>query len=119
MMKKMKKFFPTLKILKMIQKLKLRITSRKKSVTFKKSPTPDDSEEEDEEEKWKEPEKSWQMKGEVRADQRGFNTLLEEDLEITSTARPAPEYTDEMTKNLEDIFKKIILESAFDNVVRK
>ena len=72
----------------------------------------DDSEEEDEEEKWKEPEKSWQMKGEVRADQRGFNTLLEEDLEITSTARPAPEYTDEMTKNLEDIFKKIILESV-------
>ena len=66
--------------------------------------------EEDEEGKWKEPEKSWQLKGEVTAEQRGYNTLLEANLEIPSNVRPGPEYTDEVTKSLEDIFKKRILE---------
>jgi len=75
--------------------------------------------EEDEEGKWKEPEKSWQLKGEVTAEQRGYNTLLEANLEIPSNVRPGPEYTDEVTKSLEDIFKKRILELAFDSIVRK
>ena len=92
--------------------LKLIILISNLKQTKKINKKADDSEEEDEEGKWKEPEKSWQMKGEVSAGQRGYNTLLEEDLEIASTARPAPEYTDEMTKSLEDIFKKIILESV-------
>ncbi|KAG0235604.1 u3 small nucleolar ribonucleoprotein MPP10 [Actinomortierella wolfii] len=63
--------------------------------------------------------KEWTVKGETSAADRPVNSLLEEDLEFETVAKPVPVITAETTKTLEDIIKDRILNNNFDDVVRK
>ncbi|EYC20828.1 hypothetical protein Y032_0021g447 [Ancylostoma ceylanicum] len=63
--------------------------------------------------------KSWEMSGEVTAQQRGENELLETHLQFDHGIKKAPEITEVFTEKLEDLIKQRIKDKAFDDVIRK
>ncbi|KIH48807.1 hypothetical protein ANCDUO_21120 [Ancylostoma duodenale] len=63
--------------------------------------------------------KSWEMSGEVTAQQRGENELLETHLQFDHGIKKAPEITEVFTEKLEDLIKQRIKDKVFDDVVRK
>ncbi|CAJ0599264.1 unnamed protein product [Cylicocyclus nassatus] len=63
--------------------------------------------------------KSWEMSGEVTAQQREENELLETHLEFDLGMKKAPEITEVFTEKLEELIKQRIKDKAFDDVVRK
>ncbi|KAK5814660.1 U3 small nucleolar ribonucleoprotein complex, subunit Mpp10 [Linnemannia elongata] len=63
--------------------------------------------------------KDWTKKGEARSSDRPLNSLLEEDLEFETVAKPIPVITAESTQTLEDMIKERILAGNWNDVVRK
>ena len=63
--------------------------------------------------------KDWTLMGEATSRSRPQNSLLEEDLEFERIMKSVPVITEEVVQSLEERIKARILESRFDDVVRK
>jgi U3 small nucleolar RNA-associated protein MPP10 len=63
--------------------------------------------------------KPWQLKGEVNAQTRPKDSLLEEYVEFDHTTRQAPIIDASTTEKIEAIVKQRIKEKSFDDVERK
>jgi U3 small nucleolar RNA-associated protein MPP10 len=66
-----------------------------------------------------ESQKPWSLRGEINARQRPSDSLLEEAVDFDNLSRPTPTITEERTEEIEDIIKRRIGESAWDDVERK
>lgn len=64
-------------------------------------------------------EKPWMLRGEVTAQSRPMNSLLEQDLDFEHAGKAAPIITEEVTSSLEAIIMKRIKDRAFDDPERK
>ncbi|KAI0669932.1 Mpp10 protein-domain-containing protein [Trametes maxima] len=63
--------------------------------------------------------KDWTLMGEATSRSRPQNSLLEEDLEFERVMKSVPVITEEVVHSLEERIKARIIESQFDDVVRK
>ncbi|KAJ1358556.1 hypothetical protein KIN20_017018 [Parelaphostrongylus tenuis] len=63
--------------------------------------------------------RSWELSGEVTAQQRTENELLEKDVQFEHGTKKAPEITELFTEKLEELIRQRIKDKAFDDVVRK
>ncbi|GAA5999900.1 uncharacterized protein JCM10292_003528 [Rhodotorula paludigena] len=63
--------------------------------------------------------KEWATLGEAQSRDRPVNSLLEEDLEFERMGKVAPVITEETTRTIEDLIKRRILDSQFDDVERR
>ena len=63
--------------------------------------------------------KSWDLRGEVKASDRPENSLLEVVVDVEKASKPAPIVTQEHTNSLEEMIVKRITEQKFDDVVPK
>ncbi|KAI0825164.1 U3 small nucleolar ribonucleoprotein complex, subunit Mpp10 [Trametes gibbosa] len=63
--------------------------------------------------------KDWTLMGEANSRTRPQNSLLEEDLEFERVMKSVPVITEEVVHSLEERIKARILDSQFDDVVRK
>ena len=59
--------------------------------------------------------KQWQMGGEIRAQQRPANSLLEEDLNFQLATKLPIVHTPEMLEKLESVIKQRILDQLYDD----
>ncbi|KAG0130717.1 U3 small nucleolar ribonucleoprotein complex, subunit Mpp10 [Tuber indicum] len=63
--------------------------------------------------------KQWTLAGEARSTTRPLNSLLEEDLDFERSGKPVPVITQEVTEDLEEMIKRRIIASDFDEVIRR
>ncbi|KAI0757031.1 U3 small nucleolar ribonucleoprotein complex, subunit Mpp10 [Daedaleopsis nitida] len=63
--------------------------------------------------------KDWTLMGEATSRSRPQNSLLEEDLEFERVMKSVPVITEEVVHSLEERIKARIIETLFDDVVRK
>ncbi|CAD6188049.1 unnamed protein product [Caenorhabditis auriculariae] len=62
--------------------------------------------------------RKWELSGEVTAEGREENTLLETHVEFDHGAKRAPEVTEDFTTKLEEMIKQRIKDKSFDDVIR-
>lgn len=60
--------------------------------------------------------KNWTLMGEVKAKDRSINSLLEEDIEFERVTKSVPVITKENISNIEEMIKKRIIDSNFNDV---
>jgi U3 small nucleolar RNA-associated protein MPP10 len=63
--------------------------------------------------------KPWTLSGEARAHDRPINAVLEEDLDFERAGKPVPVVTKETSEGIEELIKRRILASQFDDVRRR
>jgi len=64
-------------------------------------------------------EKNWDMRGEIRAQERPLNSLLDAKLEHETILKSAPVITEDITLGLEHLIRRRILEYKYDDVIPK
>lgn len=64
-------------------------------------------------------ERPWMLRGEVTAQHRPLNSLLEQDLDFEHALRPAPAITEEVTESIESLIRQRIKDRAWDDVERR
>ncbi|ANB11880.1 Mpp10p [Sugiyamaella lignohabitans] len=64
-------------------------------------------------------EKSWAVRGEVKAKDRPLDSLIETDLDFERNAKPVPVITQEVTESLEDMIRRRIKNEQFDDIPRR
>ncbi|CDK29164.1 unnamed protein product [Kuraishia capsulata CBS 1993] len=63
--------------------------------------------------------KKWQFKGEVTSKQRDHDTLLDDSIQFDRNAKPVPVITSETSETLEEIIRRRILNSEFDELEKR